>query len=267
MQATLNRRNGLIAVAVYMVTSIVAGVLAVIFFGGVDTTPDERRIDTLIDNSTAAYVLISIGLALVIAFVFTDSRRDIFFERQSFNLSPLYYFYPLVMVGLTIWAFTGVEFGSYSTRDILLVLLATMAIGFNEEVVTRGFLLVGLRNKGVAEWQVWLITSVIFSLLHAINLLGGSNITQLFVTLASGTIFYAIRRVSGNLFVPIVLHGLYDTAFFLLDGVTSPVVDLPSAVLDIHLGAFLIQFGAAVLFVIFGRKLLANKTTGWSQGA
>lgn len=267
MQAKLNARNGFIAVVVYMIASIIAGVAAVIFFGGVDTTPDERLIDGLIDSSTAAYLLVAIGLLIVIAFVFTNSRRDVFFERERFNLSPLYYFYPMVLVGVTIWALTGVDFEAYSTQDILLILVATFAIGFNEEVVTRGFLLVGLRNRGVAEWQVWLVTSVVFALLHAVNLLGGSNITQIFVTGASGALFYASRRVFGTLFVPIILHALYDVGFFMLSGTSSPEGDLPSAVLDIHLGSFLIMLAATIVFVIFGRGLLKNETTGWNQAS
>ena len=149
---------------------------------------------------------------------------------------------------------------------IALVLVATLSIGFNEEVVTRGMLLVGLRNDSVSEWKVYVITLVVFSLLHLINLFAGGNITEIIVQFAGGTIFYVARRVSNALIVPIVMHAFYDFAFVLLDGPYLVSEDLPSGVLDIHLASFLILFSLFILFVIFGRNLLKNETTGWQQG-
>ena len=60
MKPKLNTVTALITVALYLVGSIVAGVLAAIFFGGVgEAAPDARNIDGLIDNTTIAYLILT----------------------------------------------------------------------------------------------------------------------------------------------------------------------------------------------------------------
>ncbi len=164
---------------------------------------------------------------------------------------------------MTVFALFFVDYQSYSMGVIVRVLVVTLAIGVNEEIVTRGILLVGLRNGGVSEWLVWLITSVVFALLHAVNLLGGGNFTVFLVTLATGTLLYVSRRVFNNLFVPILLHAVYDTAFFLLPGAYTLQAGLPDQVLDIQLGSFLVLLVATIVFAIFGRGLLNNDAVRW----
>jgi len=40
-------------------------------------------------------IIVMIVLMFISFFVFRDSRKDIFFERKSFDLSKLYYLFPL----------------------------------------------------------------------------------------------------------------------------------------------------------------------------
>jgi membrane protease YdiL (CAAX protease family) len=98
-------------------------------------------------------------------------------------------------LGVTVFALTQVDYAAYSVSVILLTLVATLAIGVNEEIVTRGILLVGLRNSGVAEWLVWLITVVVFSILHLVNVVGGAYLTVLLVTAAGGILLYVNSRI------------------------------------------------------------------------
>ena len=69
--------------------------------------------------------------------------------------------------------------------------------------------------------------------------------------------------------LPILIHALYDTSVFLLNGPYAADVvlsELPGFVGNITFTAFLIEMSAFILFLIFGRKLLKNETTGWQQG-
>ena len=259
----LNARSALLLVVLYLVASIVVSVLASILFGGTRASAADRVIDGAIDSSIVANLIVMVGLLAVSLWLFKGSRRDIFFERKPFGLSKLYYVFPLVYLGVTLFALTQVDYTAYSVRVILLTLVATLAIGVNEEIVTRGILLVGLRNSGVAEWLVWLITVVVFSILHLVNVAGGAYLTVLLVTAAGGVLLYVSRRVFGNLLVPIGLHALYDVAFYLLPGKYLVGESLPGHVLDIQLGAFLVLLVATILFLIFGRKLFKQETTGW----
>lgn len=48
-------------------------------------------------------------------------------------------------------------------------------------------------------------------------------------------------------------------------GRDSQVIELRGFVGDITFYAFLIEMSAFIVFIIFGRKLLKNETTGWEQ--
>jgi len=265
MRAKLTAKSASLVVLLYVVFSIIAGLFSAIFFGGVNKSQNETIIDGVIGSGMYGMIIVMIVLMVISIFVFTESRRDIFFERKSFDLSKLYYLFPLTWLGVTLFALFNVDFSSYSFDVILLVMVASLAIGVNEEIVTRGILLVGLRNSGLAEWKAWLMTVVVFSLLHLVNVFGGANLTVLLVVITGGTLLYVSRRVFNNLFVPIGLHALYDTAFYLLTGIYLVGDSLPDEVLDIQFGSFLVLLAATVLFLIFGRGLLKDATTGWQE--
>lgn len=163
-----------------------------------------------------------------------------------------------------MFALFNVDYSAYSPGEILLLVAAALVIGVNEEIVTRGILLIGLRNSGVSEWTAWLASLVVFALLHLVNVLGGAaNLTLLVVVVTGGTLLYVSRRVFNHLFAPIILHALYDTAFFLLTGIYLTGETLPDHVLDIQFGSFLVLMAATILFAIFGRGLLKQETVGW----
>jgi uncharacterized protein len=263
MRQKLNTKSAFLVVLFYLAFSIIAGLFSAIFFGGIKSSANATNIDSVIGSGMYATIMVLIVLICISLIVFKESRKDIYFERKSFNLSKLYYLFPLAWFGVTLLALFNVDFSSYSPRVILLVIVATLAIGANEEIVTRGILLIGLRNSGFAEWKAWVITLVVFSLLHVVNLLGGGSLTVLLIVATGGTLLYVSRRVFNNLFVPIGLHALYDTAFFLLTGAYAVAEGLPDHVLDIQLASFLVLLAASILFLIFGRGLFKRDTTGW----
>lgn len=265
MKTKLNAKTALLAVLLYLVLSIVAAFFAMIFSGGIDAPGANRNVDEVIDSGMIAMMVVMIIILFISLFVFRESRRDIFFERKRFDLSKLYFLFPLAEVVVIAFAFFNVDFAAYSTQEILLVFVATLVIGVNEEVISRGILLIGLRNSRVAEWKAWLVTLMVFALMHLVNVIGGGNFTILLVVLTGGTLWYVSRRVFNNLFVSIALHALYDAAFFLLTGKYLVDETLPGNVLDIQLGSFLFLFVVSIFFVIFGRGLLKDETTGWQQ--
>lgn len=259
----LNTKTAALVVVLYFFGSILMAFLAAIFLGGGGGFENRPHIEGVVGYTMMSNLIISAILLFVVFVVFKDSRRDIFFERTAFHLSRWYWAIPLVDVGVAVVALFNVQYSLMAPGSIALVPLAALAIGINEEIVTRGILLVGLRNDKVSEWKIYIITLVVFSLLHLINLVGGGNLTGIIVQFAGGTIFYVARRVSNTLLVPILMHSFYDTAYFLLSGPYPAGRDLPGHILDIHLATFLILMSLFVLFVIFGRKLLKNETTGW----
>jgi membrane protease YdiL (CAAX protease family) len=70
-----------------------------------------------------------------------------------------------------------------------------------------------LRDSGMRESAVAVVSSAIFALLHSSNLLSGKALLTVAVTLvytfAFGILMYLTLRVTANLVWPIILHGLH----------------------------------------------------------
>lgn len=90
-------------------------------------------------------------------------------------------------------------------------------VGFNEEFVTRGLLLVGIRARA-HEVIVWLSTSALFGLMHVTNLFSGQpllpTLQQIGLAFLGSTAFYIVRRVTGSLVWAMLLHGVWDVSSF-----------------------------------------------------
>ena len=123
----------------------------------------------------------------------------------------------VVPVLLTVMAVLGASSVGYTSprRDILpLLAVGVLLVGFAEEVMTRGLLIVGARDAGWSETQVMLFSCALFALLHGINALFGQSVprtlVQVGLTFAAGAAFYVTRMTTGTLVVCILLHALWD---------------------------------------------------------
>lgn len=113
------------------------------------------------------------------------------------------------------------DWGSRGSSFLVWLLVGTLFVGIAEEVLTRGLLLTALRG-GMGEVGVWFWTSLLFGLLHALNILFGQSvgatIQQIAFAFVLGSVLYACRRATGLLVIPIVLHALWDFTTFLSSG-------------------------------------------------
>lgn len=117
----------------------------------------------------------------------------------------------LALLGATAEQFTALQ--ALDFRFLIATLIATLLVGFCEELVYRGTSVVGLRASR-PEWQVWLFSSMMFSLLHGWNAAAGQDwadtLFQMVMTFGIGSTLYACRRATGSLIVCMVFHGLFD---------------------------------------------------------
>lgn len=113
----------------------------------------------------------------------------------------------------------SVDYGTAGAPVVGTWLLAGLFIGFAEEVLTRGLVVTLLRKAGQREVVVALISSALFALLHAGNLLTGQSVIatliQLAYTFAFGICMYLAMRVTGTIVAPILLHASTDPSIFL----------------------------------------------------
>lgn len=119
----------------------------------------------------------------------------------------------IAVVGLVATDWDAVS-GAFLAASFVLLL-----VGFTEEIVARGLFLVALRSR-LSEVWVWLITSVVFGLMHLVNSLLGqplaATIPQVGFAFVIGTALYILRRTTGSLVPAMVLHAAWDFTQFVL---------------------------------------------------
>ncbi|HET7901147.1 MAG TPA: CPBP family glutamic-type intramembrane protease, partial [Candidatus Nanopelagicales bacterium] len=84
----------------------------------------------------------------------------------------------------------------------------------SSEVATADVLVVGARQAGWSALGVFLLSTLLFSALHALNALFGvpwrGTLVQLALTFVAGAAFYVMRLSTGTLLVGILLHAVWD---------------------------------------------------------
>ena len=138
---------------------------------------------------------------------------------DSFRSGPKWaWIGPIAMFLLAVASFAGVTWGNVSSSLLLWSVLGAIGVGFGEEMITRGALLVGLRTNH-NEVMAWLFSTLAFAALHAPNALFGQSVpktlVQLVFTFLVGSLLWSIRRLSGTLLLCMFLHGFWDSSVFL----------------------------------------------------
>ena len=206
------------------------GYLAVFFTTWAVNGVDYMRIGENAQTTKLWYALPTLfGCAfLVVAISFLGWWRIVLFD-QSRSGPRWIWVLPAVMAAIILNNFFGLPSGRLSTELLLWSSLGAVGVGFGEEMITRGSMIVGLRSR-FSEGRVWLISTLLFSALHVPNVMFGLPISQMpiqvLLTFIMGSGFYVIRRMSGTLILPMVLHGLWDSSLFLTvatGGQPSPV--------------------------------------------
>ena len=179
----------------------------------------------------------------------------------------------LLVVPILVFIATllGIDYGNLGDMGAAMILwlaIGTALVGFSEEIVYRGLALVGFRG-GYSEVKVWLFTSILFGLLHGVNVVLGQGavltVRQVIFAFVIGSVFYAIRRISGTIVVAMIVHALWDFGTFThVAGKTSGAA---AAQTDIPTGAAaagaqsLLMLVAIILVIVGAKKILRPKAS------
>lgn len=120
---------------------------------------------------------------------------------------------PALLLVIALSGVVSIDFGAASTATLLLLALGTGLVGFSEELLTRGLMIVGFRGT-LSEGWVWFLSSLLFGLLHGLNVFFGQSVgatvRQIVFAFLLGTAFYVTRRLTGLLVVTMVIHAIWD---------------------------------------------------------
>jgi membrane protease YdiL (CAAX protease family) len=195
------------------------GYLAIFFATWTINGIDYNRIGENAETTKLWYALPTLfGCAfLVIAISFLGWWRLVLFDKSTSGPRWIWIL-PVVATGIVLNNFLNVPSDKVSAELLLWSSLGAVGVGFGEEMITRGSLIVGLRSR-FSEGKVWLISSLLFSALHVPNVIFGLPLSsmpiQVLLTFIMGSGFYVMRRMSGTLILPMMLHGLWDSSLFM----------------------------------------------------
>ncbi|WP_311243766.1 CPBP family intramembrane glutamic endopeptidase [Microbacterium sp. WCS2018Hpa-23] len=192
--------------------------------------------------------LLLVGFALSVGWL-----REIFGPQPIRGRGWMWIAIAVVLV-FNVLRMLSIDYGAAGFEVVATWLLAGVFIGFAEEVLTRGFVVNLLRKAGQREIAVAAISSALFALLHAGNLLTGQSLfataIQLVYTFGFGVCMYLAMRVTGTIIAPILLHASTDPSIFLQTA--YPVEGGLGALAGLGNPAVIIV-GIVLLFFIRGR--------------
>lgn len=146
-----------------------------------------------------------------------------------------------------LFAYFGLSHGTLASGAILILLVNSLVVGLNEEVMLRGLFFSGATNR-FSFLNACIITTVLFGGMHLLNFFstGEIKIVQAIATMFVGLIMLAIRVGMGSIIPAILVHGLWDFAA----AATASVDDFSGEGLVVIIPLFLIA--APVLFGVTG---------------
>lgn len=181
---------------------------------------DYEHIGETADSAKLHYALPTLlgGVTIVILVTAFGWWRPSLFDRE--RSGPAWaWIGPILMIVFAVAGYATMHTDKLTSELLLWSILGGIGVGFGEEMISRGSMVVGLRGHGFDETKVWLFSTLLFAALHAPNALFGESVGgmlgQLVSTFVIGGLFFAIRRISGTLILCMFLHGLWDSSIFL----------------------------------------------------
>jgi membrane protease YdiL (CAAX protease family) len=198
------------AVAVYAVYVVV--VLALWRWKHVDYTRISETRERVRDG-----IVLPIGIGLLVPVVAVTALGWWSSVLTQPRTGPTWALVVPVLLALTaLVGMARIDWRSPSASLLPLLAVGVLLVGIAEELVTRGVLVVGAERAGWTALGVFLLSSVLFALLHAINGFVGlpwdGVARQLGLSFIGGVAFYVTLMATGSLLVGMVLHAAWDFA-------------------------------------------------------
>ncbi|MEN5202970.1 CPBP family intramembrane glutamic endopeptidase [Stenotrophomonas sp. TWI700] len=143
-------------------------------------------------------------------------------------------------------------------RHLWLMGAGTLLVGFCEEMTTRGVLLVALRGSTRSEAWAWFGSCESFGLLHATSGFFGVDalaLVQVLLAFCVGTGLYLLRRFSGTLLLPMLVHAAWD-----FSTLASGLDDMPTSVLAFSMMAATYVLSIVLVIVVPRHRVSAIRS-------
>jgi membrane protease YdiL (CAAX protease family) len=137
--------------------------------------------------------------------------------RERLRLRPWLSFLPATMALIAV---LNIDYGALPALGLGYLaagVVAALVVGYSEELLIRGLVLVGFRPFMSEAWA-WFWSSATFGALHILTALAGRalplSLAQAGATFFIGTVLYLARRATGSIIPAMLLHAAWDFALF-----------------------------------------------------
>ncbi|MGA1838803.1 CPBP family intramembrane glutamic endopeptidase [Herbiconiux sp. 11R-BC] len=212
--------KAVLVAAVYLAIYQGLGWLIQTIFAGVIDTGDVFGSPLTVFFALALPILLMALLTLVFV-------RSLGWQGEIFGRQPvrgrwwMWIAVALILVPTVIRLF-AVQWSAYSATVVLSTLFFGLCVGLAEELLTRGVAVNLLRRAGYTERVVFVLSSLLFGLLHSVNILSGQSAATVLVTVVYtfgfGAMMYLSMIATGRIVWAILLHAATDPVTFLAAG-------------------------------------------------
>lgn len=190
---------------------------------------------SLADFSLGHFIPLAVGIGGVLLFLrWAGWGTEVWRERPTPTLTPRRWWLisiPVLAFAVPVVELFDVPWAGRSLGFLVVVALGTLMVGFGEELVIRGVLLTAVRAH-FGEFAVFLLTCFVFALAHIPGYLFSGlplfiiafNVIAL---MSAGATYYWIRRVTGRIWVAMLIHALTDWVLYVGSDVGLPSASVP----------------------------------------
>lgn len=224
---------------------------------------DQINTDNVI-GSASSIILglalpIAIGAIAMLVFIAKLGWLRTIFGPQPIRGSGWMWVGPILVAAAIAAHLTGTDWSAWSTGEIISLIALGACVGLAEELLTRGIAVKMLRDAGHGERVVAVVSSLLFALMHSVNIISGMEASTVLATIVYtfgfGMCMYLTMRVTGTIWAAIVLHGLTDPTTILSTGGLDTSVTGASGASTVAslVTALLVVFGIVAIFLVRGR--------------
>jgi len=189
------------------------------------------------------------------------------YKHKWYSVIPVY----LIVIGVFRLVF-DFDFSGINATDVLILLIATLGVGFSEEIVFRGilqsyFLKHFQKNKNAIYIGV-ILPSVLFGCMHLLNLTDPESnslevIIQVVYAIFIGTCFGAILLKTNRLLPLAIIHALINFVFGI--GTLNEIKAVDTISTLEHISPLLATFPMFIIGLYILRKMKNEKNTNTQQ--
>jgi membrane protease YdiL (CAAX protease family) len=200
---------------------VLVGLLVVVVYAAILLVLEKRSgvpYTAIADRETNLRrgVMVPVAVALAVLLVYaiaTGGLVDALTYSPTVTAAWLWVVPALIVAGIVLRLATT-DWRSLGGRRVLVIAVSALLVGVSEELLIRGLFLDTLQDAGLAAVWVAVVTSIVFGLLHGMNILLGQDVAttlaQVVSTTLMGLALFTSLALSGSLWLPIALHALFD---------------------------------------------------------